>query len=242
MAKAAQTVTTNNNYNNNNNNSYSLSTSDEEQTLTNELRSEVAGFASSSVEVTCSGVGNPASNTNIVIDKTLPVNWDYVKLDLFDNSKPEDLVKGKTKLKIALNIKKSGQVNWNSFNAQLNSPLRHMKRGLDSATWENEHYTIVKTNHRELKEIYSDVRASKFYEKGYKGKGVSVEELSVVVCPDDELGVYIVNLIFGEQQWAWRMRGDKGYLTSAQRKSGMIATIGIRKGNKVKNKNARDLL
>ena len=52
----------------------------------------------------------------------------------------------------------------------------------------------------------------------------------------------MVNLHFADHQWVWLMRGGKGYLSQAQRKKGMIATVGLRRGNKTKNKNARDLL
>jgi hypothetical protein len=243
--KAAQTLTTITT-NNNNNDSYSLSPPEDEQTSNDgscgPCLAPLSEEANTSVEVICSGVGNPAEEKNIILDTSIPPNWDYIKIDLFDNSTNEDLAKGKTKLKIALNIKKTGQTKWNSFNAGLNTPIRNMKRGLDGVTWDGPHYMGVRESHAELKTIYSDVRASKFYEKGYKGKGTSIEELSVIVAQHPQEGCYVVNLHFADQQWVWLMRGGKGFLSQTQRKKGMIATVGIRKGNKIKNKNARDLL
>jgi hypothetical protein len=240
--KAVQSLTTITT-NNNNNNSYSLSPSEDEQT--NNLDAPGLGLApcgASGVESFVSGVGNPATEKNVVIDNTIPDHWDYIKIDLFDNSKLEDLVKGKTKLKVALNVKKSGQTQWNSFNAGLNSPVRSMKRNLDSVTWNGPHYMTVRENHAELKKEYQDVRASKFFEKGYKGKGESVERLSVIVAQHPNEGCYVVNLIVADQQWIWLMRGGSTFLTSAQRETGMIATVGVRRGPKIKNKDVWDVL
>jgi hypothetical protein len=242
----------NNNYTiNNNNNDYSLSPFEEEQTILGSLHSGVASLRSSAPQdipvalphlLSERVVAAPAQEANVIVDNSIPENWDYIKLDLFDNCSAEDLVKGKTKLKVALNIKKAGQTNWSSFNAGLNSPIRSMKRNLDGATWDGDHYMLVRETYKDLKEIYKDVRVSKFYEKGYKGKGSTVEQLSVIVCQEELIGHYIVALFFGTNLWCWKMRGDKGYLTQSQRNKNMIATVGIRRGNKIKNKNALDLL
>jgi hypothetical protein len=238
----------NNNYNNNNNNSYVLPPNEEEQNLTYSLRSQMAPPSeekpfSASTAVSGKVLAAPAEKKNQIIDSTIPDKWDYIKLDLFDNSKPEDLVRGKTKLKIALSIKKAGQAGWLCYNAQMNSPIRNMKRGLDSATWESGHYQNVKDSYAELKEELTDVRCSKFYQKGYaKQKGRSVEDLSVIVAQHPDEGCYIINLHFLDQQWIWLMRGDAGYLNSTQRKNGIIATVGIKKANKIKNLKAGDLL
>jgi hypothetical protein len=241
MAKAAQSLTTITT-NNNNNNSYSLSPSEDEQTSNMEAPGLGLAPCGAPGESLVSGVGNLATEKNVVIDNTIPNHWDYIKIDLFDNSTSEDLVKGKTKLKIALNVKKSGQTHWSSFNAGLNSPVRNMKRNLDSSAWNGSHYMMVRENHAELKQIYQDVRASKFYQKGYKGKGDSVERLSVIVAQHTDEGCYVVNLIVADQNWIWLMRGDTGFLNPAQRRSGMIATVGIRKGPKIKNKDVWDVL
>ena len=242
----------NNNYTiNNNNNDYSLSPSEEEQTILGSFHSEVASLRSSAPQdipvavphlLSERVVAAPAQEANVIVDNSIPQNWDYIKLDLFDNCSSEDLVKGKTKLKVALNIKKSGQTNWSSFNAGLNSPIRSMKRNLDGATWDGDHYMLVRELYAELKHDCKDVRASKFYEKGYKGKGSSIERLSVIVCPTEKEGCYLVNLIAGDQYWTWTMRGSKGYLTQSQRSKNMIATVGIRRGNKIKNKDIWDVL
>ena len=250
---AGRTISNNNNYTiTTNNNCYTLCSSDEEQQRLTQGATPTSGLASLSATQSSgnlsgsgsSGVGNPEERkTNLISDSTIPLTWDYIKLDLFDNSTPEDLIKGKTKLKLALNIKKTGQSSWLSFNAQLNSPLRHMKRGLDTVTWEGEHYTNVRDSYYILKESYEDVRVSKFYEKGYANhKGKSVELLSVIVAQYPEEGCYVVNLHFDTYQWVWLMRGGPGYLSQAQRKQGIIATAGIRKAPQQRNIDARSIL
>lgn len=179
---------------------------------------------------------------NLISDPSLPPNWDFVKIDLFDNSKTDDLVRGKTKLRVSVNIKRAGLKDWQSFRADMNSPIRNCKRGLDSATWDNLHYTMLKENYAELRTLYKDVRVSKCYQKGYGVKGRSVEELSVIVAADEQAHHYVVNLLFADQCWVWKMRGDQGYLTVNQRENNMIATVSVKPGMKVKNVNARDLL
>jgi hypothetical protein len=130
-----------------------------------------------------------------------------------------------------------------SFNAQLNSPIRNMKRNLDDATWNGYHYMAVRESHNELKNYYQDVRASKFYEKGYANhKGKSTEYLSVIVAQHEDIGCYVVNLHFDNQQWIWMLKGNKGYLTPQQRKQGVIATAGVKKAPKQRNIDARSIL
>jgi hypothetical protein len=239
----------NNNTITTNNNSYALSPLTEEKQNITGVDSFAGGpFVVDSGKtprgVICSVLETPADKkSNLISDPTIPFNWDYIKLDLFDNSKPEDLALGKTKLKLALNIKKTGQTAWMSFNAQLNSPIRNMKRNLDDATWNGDHYMAVRLSHAELKDYYQDVRASKFYEKGYANhKGKSIEDLSVIVAQHEEVGCYIVNLHFNNQQWVWMLKGVQGYLTQSQRKQGVIATAGIKKAAKQRNIKAGDIL
>lgn len=241
----------NNNTITTNNNSYTLSPPTEvEQNITQNdfVASGLASLSASqntpSGKVICSGLGNSDNKkTNLISDETIPLNWDYIKLDLFDNSKPEDLAQGKTKLKLALNIKKTGQTAWMSFNAQLNSPIRNMKRNLDQATWDGDHYMAVRESHSEFRKIFSDVRASKFYEKGYANhKGKSIEDLSVIVAQHEDVGCYIINLHFNNQQWVWMLKGGQGYLTPLQRKQGVIATAGVKKAPKQRNIKAGDIL
>lgn len=239
----------NNNIITTNNNSYNLSSPlEEEQNLTGFASLRSGPFVSDSGktprEVICSELETPADKkTNLISDETIPLHWDYIKLDLFDNSKPEDLTKGKTKLKLALNIKKTGQTAWMSFNAQLNSPIRNMKRNLDDATWNGYHYMAVRESHAELRDYYQDVRASKFYEKGYSNhKGKSTEYLSVIVAQHEDIGCYVINLHYDNQQWIWMLKGGQGYLTAQQRKQGVIATAGVKRSPKQRNIDARKLL
>jgi hypothetical protein len=190
-------------------------------------------------EAICSGVG---ILQNLFQETTIPANWEYIKLDLYNNATTDELIKGKNKYKLAINIKKSGQTGWVTMMAGLNSEIRFMKRGLDAATWESGHYWNVRESYAELKSEFGFARASKTYAKGYRTKGQTVEDLSVVLAPSPVEGEYYVNLHFQEQQWLWILRGGANYLTQAQRRKNIIATAGVKRGNRVKNLKAGDLL
>lgn len=241
-------IINNNNYTITTNNDYKVnSCTPQARQMPNEELSVRTGLASlsasqdipSQVGVTCSGVGNLQ---NLYHEMTIPMNWDYIKLDLYNNASSEDLIQGKNKYKLAINIKKSGQAGWMSFMAGLNSEIRFMKRGLDAVTWETGHYWNVRESYAELKSINGFARASKTYAKGYRTKGQTIEDLSVVMSPRSEQGEYYINLHFQEQQWLWILRGGQGYLSPAQRKNNIIATAGVKRANKVKNLKAGDLL
>lgn len=191
------------------------------------------------VEVSSSGVGNLQ---NLFQEPTIPANWEYIKLDLYDNASTEDLARNKSKYKLAINIKKSGHTDWVSLMAGLNTEIRFMKRGLDAVAWESGHYLNVRESYTELKKMCGFARASKTYLKGYKTKGQTIENMSVVFAPTDNQGEYYVNLHYQEQQWLWILRGGAGYLTQAQRKNNIIATAGVKRGQRVKNLDAKDLL
>lgn len=198
-----------------------------------------SGLLAAPEVATCSGVGNLQ---NLYQESGLPANWEYVKLDLYNNASVEQLAKNHNKYKIAIHIKKTGHNGWLTFMAGLNSHIRFMKRGLDAETWESTHYNNVKESYAELKQQFGFVRASKTYQKGYAMKGQTTENLSVILAQSNILGQYYINLHYLEQQWLWILRGDAGYLTDAQRRKNMIATAGIKRGNKTKNIRAEDLL
>jgi len=179
---------------------------------------------------------------NLFQETSIPANWEYIKLDLYNNASIEDLAKNKNKYKLSINIKKSGQTGWMTFMAGLNSEIRFMKRGLDADAWETGHYWNVRESYAELKAHTGFARASKTYLKGYKTKGQTIEDLSVVMAPREQTGEYYLNLHFKQQQWLWILRGGSKYLSPAQRKNNIIATAGIKRGNKVKNLRAGDLL
>lgn len=223
-------INNNNNYNNDNNDSYNLCSS-EQQNLTDVCDIGVASLRETSQEKL------PANLT--IIDQTIPQNWDYIKLDLFNNASDADLIKNKNKFKLAISIKRTDKEGWVNFRALLNSPFRNLKRGLDSETYDNEHYTNVRESYAELKEHYPNTTVSKTYMKGQFVKGQTAEDLSVVLSPTDQEGEYLINLHFREQQWLWRLSTS---ISPAQRKNNIIASLGIRKGNKVKNVRAGDLL
>jgi hypothetical protein len=239
-------IINNNNYTITTNNDYIVNscTPECDKELMNGLAPS-SGIASRDIPATqpgkaiCSQVG---SLQNLYQEPTIPANWDYIKLDLYNNATTDELVAGKNKYKLSINIKKSGQAGWLTFMAGLNSEIRFMKRGLDAQTWETGHYWNVRESYAELKSQLGFARASKTYAKGYRTKGQTIEDLSVVMAPNTVDGEYYINLHFKEQQWLWVLRGDAGYLTAPHRKKNIIATAGVKRGNKVKNLKAGDLL
>ena len=245
LALTGRAIINNNNYTITTNNDYIVNscTPGRDKSLMGDLKvtSDIASRdipASQPGEVICSREGNLQ---NLYTESSIPATWEYIKLDLYNNATTEELIKGKNKFKLAINIKKSGTTGWMSFMAGLNSEIRFMKRGLDATTWETGHYLNVRESYAELKSQFGFARASKTYAKGYRTKGQTIEELSVVISPGKE-GEYYINLHFQEQQWVWILRGGAHYLSQAQRKNNIIATAGVKRGNKVKNLRAGDLL
>jgi len=246
LSLTGRAIINNNNYTITTNNDYIINgcTPERDKSLMGDLK-VATGIASRDIpapqpgEVTCSQEGNLQ---NLYNESTIPANWEYIKIDLYNNATMDELIKGKNKFKLAINIKKSGQTGWMSFMAGLNSELRFMKRGLDAVTWETGHYMNVRESYAELKSQFGFARASKTYAKGYRTKGQTIEELSVVIAPGKEEGEYYVNLHYQEQQWVWILKGGAHYLSKAQRKNNIIATAGVKRGNKVKNLRAGDLL
>ena len=222
----------------------------EKQMILNSLRSRVASTSSTASpnipasqswgapgEAICSGVGNSQSKMATIIDNTLPNNWDYIKLDLFNNANVEELIQNKNKFRLAISVKVKGAKYWQSFRVALNSPFRNLKRGLDTATYESTHYRNVIDSYNILKQNYRDVRVSKAYMKGSGIKGQTTEYLTAVLVPLEE--GYAINLHFKEQQWLWKLGSE---VSDLQRKKNVVGTIGIRPAPKVKNLNAGDFL
>ena len=213
--------------------------SDEEQMSMDSLRSVVAPSQAQEKHPVGSGVqvGNPASTLMTIIDSTIPEKWNYIKLDLFNNATDEELVRNKNKFKLAIAIKVNDKDEWVYYRALLNSPFRNLKRGLDSATYENAHYSNVKEAYQEIKQSYPDVRVSKTYAKGQFIKGQTTEDFSVILVPLEQ--GYAINLHIKDRQWMWKLSSE---VTPKQRKNNVIASLGIRRGNKVKNLNIGDIL
>jgi hypothetical protein len=228
-----------NNIINNNNNIYDLS-SDEEQMSMGSLCSVVApSSATQEKHLVKPGaqVGNPASTLMTIIDETIPAKWNYIKLDLFNNATDAELVRNKNRFKLAIAIKVDGKDEWVYYRALLNSPFRNLKRGLDSDTYDNEHYTNVREAYAEIKQDFPDVRVSKTYAKGQFIKGQTTEELSVILVPLEQ--GYAVNLHVKGMNWMWKLSSE---ITPKQRKNRVIGSLGIRRGNKIKNLNIGDIL
>jgi hypothetical protein len=246
-ALTGRAIINNNNYTITTNNDYIInSCTPEARQISNEGLSDASVLASlpasQNIPGQVSQVPQVGNLQNLYNESTIPANWEYIKLDLYNNATTEELIQGKNKYKLAINIKKSGQAGWMSFMAGLNSELRFMKRGLDAIIWETGHYMNVRDSYAVLKSDYGFARASKTYAKGYRTKGQTIENLSVVIAPAMSDAEYFVNLHFGEQQWVWILRGGAHYISQSQRKNNIIATAGVKRGNKVKNLRAEDLL
>jgi hypothetical protein len=249
MTDLDRAIINNNNYTITTNNDYKVNSCtpggcDKELTNFALLRGGLASLSASQDIPSQEGplVSQEGNLQNLLTDATIPANWEYIKLDLYNNASTEEMMKGKNKFKLAINIKKSGNSGWMTFMAGLNSEIRFMKRGLDSVAWGSGHYLNVRESYNELKKDFGFARASKTYAKGYNIKGQTIENLSVVLAPSQLDNQYYINLHLEETQWLWLLKGGPKYLTQAQRNKNIIATAGIKRGQKVKNLNARDLL
>ena len=100
----------------------------------------------------------------------LPKEWQYLKLDLFDNASDEDLMLNRNNLKLGLSFKRRDEPynTWHHFRAGMNSPLRHLTRGTQ-ASQHHAHYELVKDTVQEIKAEWGRrverIHASKFYSR-----------------------------------------------------------------------------
>lgn len=180
---------------------------------------------------------------NLIHDETLP--WDFVKLDLFDNSKKNRELNGnKQHLRLSMQIKKIGQSGFTKFNALLNTPIRTIRsnvKEIDPAIWDSPHYQLLESNYYELKPDHPDLRASRFYMARAEGqKGNAVDNFSVIIFRGQQDGDYYVNIIVDEQQWLWLLKSSN--LSEAQRTSGLIASAQIKRNQTRTRVKAKDVL
>ena len=211
----------NNNYNNNNNNL--LTTNNDNINLSRTQVNSNTSFSSFDTKEVKELEGG--SNINLRAD-LLPDNVKFIKAELFDNSK--DLKK--QSLKISLSICKNGKIG--KANAGLNSPFRHMKRGLDSDIWNHSaHYDIVRNIHADLTGLNAYPRASKCYsvieDKDANGRksgkqGKHVKGLSVVLGKEND-GSYICVVVYQTQQILIALKGGD-CLSKKQKSVGIIGT------------------
>lgn len=159
---------------------------------------------------------------------SLPDKWNLVKFDLFNNANAKELALDKYKLKLAMSfrIKDTPANEFVYFRAGLNSPLRHLKRGVTDAH-DQAHYKLVQRTVEEIQATVGanlrKVRASKFYKKGYAEEKRTIGGASVVVWDlESEPGIWYMCLVIKQQQYMYSMNGAN--LTVKQRKQGIIAS------------------
>lgn len=163
----------------------------------------------------CEGGSDATRQTAI-----LPKSWQWVKADLFDNSKTH-----KAKHKIALSISRNNEIN--RFRSLNNSPFANFKRGF--VDYRNDpHYNLVKDLYHQLKLQGYKPRVSKCFKKGYKGKiSDSVFGLSTILCREEQERRYTLALVAEEHVIWLALKGDTNHLSQRQRDSRMIATGNI---------------
>jgi hypothetical protein len=101
----------------------------------------------------------------------LPPTWQSVKIDLFCNGIN---ARGRQILTLKLGIIPKGQTKPVEITAQLNSPIRHIYRGVAKEDLLNPHWLRVKKFEQENRKQIKDLRGSKFY---IEQKSGSIEEL-----------------------------------------------------------------
>ena len=106
---------------------------------------------------------------------SLPPTWSSVKIDLFCNG---STVRGKKKLTIKVGIILPNKPEPISLTAQLNSPIRHIYRGVPKEDLFQRHWQVVKSYEQANRKTNKDLRGSKFYMPGKSG---SIEEITAWV-------------------------------------------------------------
>ena len=155
-------------------------------------------------------------NTTVCAANQLPEHWKFAKADLFANGDLKE-----NKYKVSLSICRKGKMS--QVRAQLNSPFRHMKRGLGEGVWsQSKHYQTLTRVHQDLTRLQVNPRASKVYlSNGKYGKGSHVVEFSVILANlETEWCLFV---FYRDQQFQIDLKGGH-CLTLAQRNKNIIAT------------------
>lgn len=206
------TLTTNNN---------NVSIDCAEAQSTNDLDASRESLRSSFEEKRLQVVEGGSSATRQCED--LPKNWDWIKVDLFDNSKNYQ-----ARHKLAVSICKDKQIR--RFRSLNNSPFALFKRGIVNYQ-QDPHYVAVRDLYHSLKSEELLPQVSKCYRAGYRGKTPSLVGLSTILVRhsiERRYSAAIVAEVSGKQQVIWvPLSGEAGRLSEAQRRKNIIATGGI---------------
>ena len=155
-----------------------------------------------------SGNGRPARRIG-----DLPLNWQSVKLDLFQNGLTKS---GKQSLTLKMGIIVRGQTEPVALTAQMNSPIRHIYRGVPKEDLLDPHWQMAKEYDRVNRRTIKDLRGSKFY---LNMKSGSVENL--VAWLYNESNYWCLTLIKSGEMYEFLIE-DEG--SPAFRKNNGVAT------------------
>ena len=176
-----------------------------------------------SFESETSSPGSQGAERGVVISESRPPEWNYVKLDLFDNATMEELAQNRRRLKLNVSILKATDGQWVYARASLNGPWRNVKRGLDFEDPEQRgHYYTLKTEREELVAMGLIPCSSKCYLKNATQKGSTILGLSVIVSALPEAGEYLACVIYGSRVYRYVMSNQ--HITQTQLRSGIICS------------------
>jgi hypothetical protein len=148
--------------------------------------------------------------------------WSHLKIDLFDNARDKQTVKGVRQFKLKLGFVYPDRPN-QSLSAGLNHAWRFVKRGFDFNDSDDlAHYNLLEQLYQTAKDEYPDVRASKCYDNIRGQKGRSIIGISVIVCEMSEPGEYYVILVDGTDCYDITLSNKN--LTLNQQKNNCIAS------------------
>jgi len=169
------------------------------------------------------------------LENLSPPPWKYIKLDLFDNANPAELLRGRRKLRLNLSMLVDDNSDYHRLMASLNTEFRFLKRGLDFTDLEQrQHYDAVSQAYKEINDAsIEQIRVSKCYLKNSKGKGKIIPGMSVIVKPNIQDGNYTVILFHKTNYYIYELTGKN--LTSRQRQGNMIASAqwGLQQSNQL---------
>lgn len=171
------------------------------------------------------------------VGSVIPPDWAYVKIDLFDNSTAQQLARRDRRLRLSLAVRPTVSDQWVYLRAAVNSPWRHVRRGLDMSDPEDlAHYRCLEATRDEFVDSGLVPRSGKYYQKGTRGKGEFAIGLSGIVAELDQDHEYITAVVYQDQVYYYHLRGH--ILTQAQREAGVVATSEQRTTRRLR---ARDL-
>jgi len=151
-------------------------------------------------------------------------NITYLRICLFDNATPDELVLNKRKYKVTIGAKLSTSNDFFNFSFGMNTRgTWALRRGklFEEGLCEDSHYKTLVHNYHEIKKSADWAvvpRCSKAYSSNGRNK-IPVPFVSAVLWGDETN--YFVNLMMGDRQWTEQLSASS--LTAAEQKHNMIA-------------------